>query len=352
MVYSRLTPSFRQKFFDLVSLHTRILITAHYSPDDDAIGSTLALKLALSQRFPGKKIDIAFTGNPVDRFSPFVGYESIKFVKDISDITKNYQLVIFLDGSQYSRFTHTPEKLVVQELTTVCIDHHSSPPEKFDLHLQIPGASSTAELIYQLVKPQIKLSLPFCEAILVGILGDTGTFNYIKPGQYYVLKITQQLLEFSHIEIQDFKAKYSLISPKTFAVLQEYIRNTKFIDTTTSPSFQYSFLSPEYIKSHRLTDNDTSEASHIYLSHYLRTIAGYSWGFVVTPKTYEYSVSFRSLPKSVNVRRLVEQLNIGGGHNRASGGSLTPEKFGGNLSLDLAINYLIDWVKQHELELN
>ena len=46
------------------------------------------------------------------------------------------------------------------------------------------------------------------------------------------------------------------------------------------------------------TDSDVSEASHIYMSHYLRMIEDYPWGFVITPKLNgDCGISGRSLPK-------------------------------------------------------
>lgn len=351
MKYSSLTLLFKKKFFNLVSTSKNILIVGHTSPDDDAVSSVLSLKYFLSQKYSQKKIVAAFSAGPVDRFFPFAGYPEIKFVKDITHIIDDYDTVFFLDGSQYSRFSNNPSKISAAVVKKICIDHHASPTDKFDLHLQKPSASSTAELIYQLIDKKIILDVPLCELLLLGILGDTGTFNYIKPGQYHIFSIVKKILEASHIEIQEFKSRYSLISQPVFLIIQEFIRNTKFIDLEQN-SYQYTYLTREFIKRNHYSDGQTSEAAHIYMSNYLRLIENYRWGFIATPRQNEISVSFRSLPKSVNVRNVVERIGIGGGHDRASGSEFKIEKWGKGLNLNFVIKYLIDWIAVNKLELS
>ena len=121
------------------------------------------------------------------------------------------------------------EKIVNSNAIKICLDHHASPTDKFDLHLQKPLASSSSELIFQLIPHGTKLDLPLCECILLGILGDTGTFNYIRPNQYGILSIVKTILEASHIEIQEFKSRYMLMSKKVFFIIQEFIKNSQFL---------------------------------------------------------------------------------------------------------------------------
>jgi nanoRNase/pAp phosphatase (c-di-AMP/oligoRNAs hydrolase) len=69
-------------------------------------------------------------------------------------------------------------------------------------------------------------------------------------------------------------------------------------------------------------DGDTlSIASHIFIAQYGKSIHGVKWAMVFYPKNEkELKVSLRSLPDIVNVRKLAEKLEIGGGHDNASGG--------------------------------
>ena len=347
MIYKSLTPTFRKQFFDLISQSKNTLITAHFSPDDDAIGSTLALKYLLSKKYPKKNIQVAFTGNPIDRFSVFTGYSEIKFVKDIANIIDNYDTLVFLDGSQYPRFSNLTEKIVNSNAIKICLDHHASPTDKFDLHLQKPLASSSSELIFQLIPHGTKLDLPLCECILLGILGDTGTFNYIRPNQYGILSIVKTILEASHIEIQEFKSRYMLMSKKVFFIIQEFIKNSQFLSIKNWPDFQVSYISREFIKENELTDDDVSEANNIFISNYLRLIEGYPWGISFKPHSDGgCTLSLRSLPACVSVRDIVEKIGIGGGHDRAAGGKI--KYVNKEINPQDAIKQISDWLKKNK----
>lgn len=342
MIYKSISPEFKKQFFKLVESANKILISAHMSPDDDAIGSSLALQLLIQQLYPSKKVDIAFSGYPADRFSCFEGYSQISFNQDISQIIKNYKLQILLDGNEYSRFSSFPQLLKSSNIPKICIDHHTSSPDNFTLHADIPKAASTTELIYKLSNKTMTSSRPYNEALLLGILGDTGTFNYIKPGQYYLFDIVKKILTATQINIQEFKSRYMSIEPESFEIIRELMKNSQYLEVDNWPKFQVSFITKEFIKNNNFTDSQISEGSGIFVAQYIRQIKNNTWGFVVKPSADgSCSFSFRSLPGSVNVRDLTERMGIGGGLDRASGAKVKieePEK---------AIKYITDWMKNN-----
>jgi phosphoesterase RecJ-like protein len=342
----------KNSFLLLVNQSKHIVITSHYSPDDDAIASTLAVYNWVISQNDQTKVEMIITGGYINRYSEFLHYRNIKFVSDLSSHLEGVDLLVMVDGSQYSRFSRNPEIISSHNCKKVCFDHHSSPIDKFDLIYLDKQATSASEIIMDVLYTSKTISKVVAEVLLLGILGDTGTFNYLKPNQLNTLDNVKTLLEISKVEIQEFKARYSKISQSTFILIQEYIKNTKFIDLPNNMGYQYSFITDKFIKENKLSDGETSEAGHVYMTHYLRTIEGYSWGFIATPKKDEISVSFRSLPGSVNVRSVVESIGVGGGHDRAAGSGFKPEKWGNKLNLNFTINYLIEWISSHKLELS
>ncbi len=129
------------------------------------------------------------------------------------------------------------------------------------------------------------------------------------------------------IEIQEFQSRYQTISLKKFEILKELIKNTSYAEVTGWPSIQYSFISREFANSGGYTDNDIYDTSLIYMAHYLRAIEGHPWGVVVTPKKNgDCYISLRSLPNNVSVRDLMERMQLGGGHDRAAGGTYKKEE--------------------------
>lgn len=248
-------------------------------------------------------------------------------------------LLIVLDGSQFGRFSKQPENLKTVPVT-ICIDHHASPIDEFTLSLVLPAYSSCTEVIYLALCQEIVVSKKLAEIFLMGILGDTGNFTYIKPHQTETLATAKKLLEISKIEIQEFQSRYRTISQRSFLVIQELIKNTQYSCVDEWPNFQYSYIDTEFTESGHYTDSEISEGCHIYMSNYLRMITGYGWGFVITPKANgDCSISSRSLPKSVSVRDMLERMKIGGGHDRASGGKFKDQK-----DTKICIEQVLSWI--------
>ncbi len=342
----------KEQFIALVENSKRITITAHLSPDGDAIASSLAVYSFIKGKYPDKSFHIKIMGIGSPRFSSFLNYDKIEFVNELADELGNTQLLIMVDGSQYERFSRQPASISNHRCKKVCFDHHSSPIDKFDLIYLDKNATSASEIIMDVLYKNEIISKPVAEILLMGIFDDTGTFNFLKPNQIHTFDNVKKLIKISQIEVQEFKARYSKIKKSVFALIKEYINNTKFVDLPNKLSYQYSYVDQDFLKTNGYSDADTSEAGHIYMSNYLRLIDNYSWGFIVGPRKHGISVSFRSLPQSVNVRSIVEKINIGGGHDRAAGGTFKSDLWGDELDLDFVIKYIIDWIANNQLELS
>jgi oligoribonuclease NrnB/cAMP/cGMP phosphodiesterase (DHH superfamily) len=158
----------------------------------------------------------------------------------------------------------------------------------------------------------------------------------------------KSLVKAGNFEIQEFLSRYNSIPKRTFNIIQEMINNTKFYEVKGWPKYSGTIVTREFKDSSEYTDNEISEASHIYMSQYVRTIKDYPWGFAISPKSDgRCGISFRSLPGSVNVRSLSESMMIGGGHDQAAGGTFMPV---GEEKLDPAecLKKSQDWMKSNK----
>jgi len=181
---------------------------------------------------------------------------------------------------------------------------------------------------------------------MLGILGDTGNFAYLQPSQTNTLTIVKRLMEVGKIGIQEFQSRYQSISKNTLTIVQELLKNTSFYKIKGWPNFQVTFLTREFAQKN--DDDEISEASHLYMTHYLGLVKGHKWGFVITPKSNgAYRISLRSLPKSVNVSNIVGRMGIGGGHDHAAGGTF-PAKNKKAKSASNCFNDMLDWFKKHK----
>jgi nanoRNase/pAp phosphatase (c-di-AMP/oligoRNAs hydrolase) len=184
------------------------------------------------------------------------------------------------------------------------------------------------------------------EHFLLGILGDTGNLTHVGAGQTQVFSIVKKLVDVGQIRIDSFLARFRGIPKHIMPLLQEFVRNTTFVEIPNWPSLQYSFVTREFSEQHQFTDEDMSAASHIYMGQYLPRIERQPWGLVFSPRSDSgVRMSSRSMNGSVNVRILCETMGIGGGHDRASGGNFKSED-GTPVAVDACIETVLDFMKK------
>lgn len=329
----------------------KILLTCHKGPDDDAIGSLLSIYQKLGSDYPDKTIEmLVLSDNTANRWRYFPSSAKISFVPDTAKILANYDIIICLDGSQYSRFTNQPERLANFTGVKVCIDHHSSPSDPFDLALIIPESTSTSELIYRLFfQQQSKIPKVVCETLLLGILGDTGMLQYVNKPKSYIYQIVENLVNQGDINIDSLVSAYTTYSVSVFLALQAFVGNLQVKEVKGWPKFTVAFIPKGYPKLHNLKYEDMAEAAEIFRQNFLRSIKEASWGFIVYPKPDGISLSLRSRPCGVNVRKIVEELKVGGGHDLASGGTFDFTQYP-NITHEKVIELVVDYLKTHPVQ--
>lgn len=148
--------------------YDEIVILRHKSPDLDAYGAQFGLFQALKAAFPSKQIVAAGDRNALNHFGDLV---------DLSNITFEGKLVFVLDtvASQMleSRAFETGAKIVL-------IDHHQNQPDvKHDVYVRDTSASSTSEMIAELLlESELDIPPASAKALFAGLVGDTGRFQY------------------------------------------------------------------------------------------------------------------------------------------------------------------------------
>ncbi len=338
---------FQESFFSLIDAGQSIVITAHMSPDDDSIASVLSMYTLLTTKYPSKKIQIFYTGLAVERYNMFYHFDAIQFVDDIALHLGGVDTLILLDVSKYSRVSNIPD-VVSQVPTRICIDHHASPPAEFTVALIEPTYSSNAELIYKILEAQEYLDKNLAQLFLLGILGDTGNLTFIDGTQTEVFSIVKKLVEVGNIRIDSFLSQYRTIPKHIMPLLQEFVKNTQYVDISGWPTMQYSFVTREFAQSAQYSDEDMSASSHIYMGQYLPRIEKQEWGVVFSPRNDgSVRMSSRSMSGSVNVRILSESLGNGGGHDRASGASFKNED-NTPISVETCIETVLKFMKNNK----
>jgi phosphoesterase RecJ-like protein len=336
--------AFKKEFFALVEKAEHIVITAHLSPDDDSIGSVMAMHEILTIKYPDKDIKILYSGEASHRHSIFANYKNITFVTDIADHISNTDLFVMLDVNNYARVSKQPEKIKAIP-NRVIIDHHATSPDESTLSLIATEYSSNSELIYRaLLGDETMLTPSLAESLLLGIVGDTGNFSFVNPGQTGVFALGGVLVEKIGMSIDKFRSRYGGIPKKIIPLLKTLAQHTEYATVDGWPSVQYTYLDVVDVNHDEYSEEDISAAAHIYIGQYLTKIEGQPWGFIITPRADgSGKLHARSLPGSVNVRDLCQRMASGGGHDRASGGTVPAN--GKPSDGKEFVHIVLDWMK-------
>lgn len=166
-----------------------IAIGGHVRPDGDCVGSCVGLGQYIRENYSDKIVDIYLKDIP-ESFHFLKGTETI--LESVDDEEKVYDLFISLDCGDTDRLEYS-KTLFNKAKHTFCVDHHISNIGFADVNHIVPEASSTSELVYGLLDEE-KISQNVAEALYLGIVHDTGVFQYSCAGPE-TFRVAANLLE-------------------------------------------------------------------------------------------------------------------------------------------------------------
>ena len=147
-------------------------IAGHVHPDGDCVGSCLGLKLYLEKYFPEIKTTVY-----LEEFA-----DAFQFLKGSDEVIHTcasdaeYDVFFALDCGDEKRLGDAAKYFRTAK-KTVCVDHHISNQAFAQVNYIEPDASSTSELVYNLLEEE-KVTREIAEALYMGIVHDTGVFQY------------------------------------------------------------------------------------------------------------------------------------------------------------------------------
>lgn len=178
------------KIFEEVKEASTIGISGHLRPDGDCIGSSMGLYLYLSKVCPGADIQV-FLEKPADIFSCISRIDDIH--TDFATDVKQFDVFIALDAAK-DRLGEA-EILFDQAKKRINIDHHVSNSGCGDVNYLRPDASSTSELIYEVIDDKSQLDEEIAKALYIGMVHDTGVFQYSNTSPS-TLRVAAELISF------------------------------------------------------------------------------------------------------------------------------------------------------------
>jgi phosphoesterase RecJ-like protein len=294
-----------------------IVITAHKSADGDSIGSSLGLLHFIEKL--GKKAVICHP-DKAPSFLYWLDTSAIILMEEnpeeVTAQMKKADLIFCLDYNGTNRVG--PDMQVLLEEATckkIMIDHHLNPEDFSTLAVSETTASSTAQLIVDLIEQSGHLELldeKIGTPLYLGVLTDTGSFkfNSVKPHTHEVLAkllaagVAHHLV---HEKLNDTNTESRLR-------LQGYAMSEK-LEILYNHNVAIISLSKEELAKYNYKKGDTDGLANLVLS-----IKGMKAAIVFTERDGMMKISFRSKGAENPVNVLAKEHFDGGGHANAAGG--------------------------------
>ena len=166
----------------------KVAIFTHQSPDGDAMGSSLAMYHYIISL--GKETQVIVPNAFPDFLAWMPGAETVLLYDTQKAQADTYledvDLVVCTDFNAPSRIGALGDKMLSLTCPKVMIDHHLHPSDFADFIVSVPEASSTCELVCELLSTlnsqlstlNSQLSTPIAQCLYTGLMTDTGNFSY------------------------------------------------------------------------------------------------------------------------------------------------------------------------------
>jgi phosphoesterase RecJ-like protein len=175
---------------EVLRSHDRFLVTSHENPDGDAVGSLLAMHLALLEL--GKDSTMVLAGTtPLPAEYGFLDLSGRGLLREAPGDRLN-RVLVAVDCAQETRLT---DGSLLEAGVVVNIDHHHDNTRFGTENLVAAEASSTAEVLADVfAELGVVLTPAIAEALYTGLVTDTGRFQYANTTPK-ALRLAADLLE-------------------------------------------------------------------------------------------------------------------------------------------------------------
>jgi len=287
----------------------RFLVTTHENPDGDALGSMLAMKLALDQL--GKDSSMLLVGDaPLPGEYSFMPLEGLlrRLPDDASE-----RILLALDCANESRIGPDPEVLQLSPLV-VDIDHHHDNSRFGDLNVIDATASSTGELLRDLFRElEIELTPAIAQSLYIALVTDTGRFQYTNTTPKS-LRLAAELVEAGADLHRIFQGVYESVQFAKLKLLARALERAQV--------YEGGRLVVSYLLRDDFQEVGAAEPYSEGIIDYLRAVEGADMAVLIREPPRSggplHRVSLRASHDELDVSAIARKSD-GGGHRQAAG---------------------------------
>ena len=161
---------------ELLTRHDDVVLTCHVGPDGDALGSMLALGIALRQR--GCKVRASWGSEPFEVPAVYASLPGLDLLVPASDVPEAPDLLCAFDTGSVDRLGSLQDRVPAAKDVLV-VDHHASNTRFGTVNLVDPQAAATAVVVVGLLdRLGLPLTAEVAAPVYTGLVTDTGSFKY------------------------------------------------------------------------------------------------------------------------------------------------------------------------------
>jgi phosphoesterase RecJ-like protein len=287
----------------------RFLVTTHENPDGDALGSMLAMALALEQL--GKDAQTLLVGDaPIPGEYGFMKLEGLlRRVPPDAD----QRILVAVDCANESRLGPDPEVLQLSP-TVLNIDHHHDNTRFGDVNVIDSSASSTGELLRDLfAELDVKLTPGIAEALYIAVVTDTGRFQYTNTTPK-ALRLAAELVEAGADLHRIFQGVYESVQFAKLKLLARALERAQV--------YEGGRLVVSYLLRDDFHEVGAAEPYSEGIIDYLRAVEGADMAALIREPPRSTGplrrVSLRASHDELDVSAIARKSG-GGGHRQAAG---------------------------------
>src|ERR671937_1688975 len=294
---------------ETIRSHDRFLIVTHENPGGDALGSLLALKLALDSL--GKDSEMYLYGDaPLPREYAFMPLEALRREPpaDAPD-----RVLVALDCANEQRLGPDPTLLQRARLV-IDIDHHHDNSRFGDINLIVSDASSTGEVLRDIFgELGVELTPEIAEALYIAVVTDTGRFQYANTTPK-TLRLAADLVEAGADVHRVFQGVYENVQFAKLKLLARALERAQV--------YEGGALVVSYLLRGDFAEVGAAEPYSEGIIDYLRAVEGADMAALIRepPRSDGPArrVSLRASTDELDVSAMARKSG-GGGHRQAAG---------------------------------
>jgi phosphoesterase RecJ-like protein len=299
---------------DAIRANDRFLLVAHENPDGDALGSVLGMKLALDELGKDTVMFLPGEGGLPEEYS----FMALADLRREPPPDAGTRIVVTLDCASEARTGLSPDVLAQAPLV-IDVDHHHDNTCFGRLNLIVPDASSTGEIVRDvLAELPVALTPAIAEALYVALVTDTGRFQYTNTTPK-ALRLAAELVEAGVDVHRVFQGIYESVEFGKLKLLAKALDRAEL--------YEGGRLVITYLLRTDFDELGVGEEYAEGIIDYLRAVDGADLAATIReppePAGAERRISMRSSSDEIDVSAIARKRG-GGGHRQAAGFS-SPE---------------------------